>query len=693
MDALETLRNSADPAGRIDGSCVSALFPDATFLKEISVHANFKIQGNTALAGKFNADTSSTYVSDESGLLLWFPSRGVNSFQRYGIVPAGLQSWEYAGIITPNTSYQFFLLSDGGLVLTFNSPLALPYNSSLNVDDVVQPVDNLVDELSTSRLVSGIVTVKSQTAAVGETSIGGVFSYGAVSDTRNVGQITTAVPGSILQGTPTLGINNHGSNPLLEYLVPPPTDIRNHAYSSEDIVNYSITDKDGVRNINVKDGMASLLASDVASVLAAPDVYQALQDNGAGWTKWVVFGPSGSFPPVPGAPPEFDTPVFGDTTCNGGIQFFVIYSAFITPWDILAAGQSNVYIASVPNDCGAPMANTLYYGPIAEEGWLDTQCILEFVPQDTGGVNDCTTLTIQIEGVHLFGSIDSNGNVCYYTGQFNNLINQPLGSVAGLPQLISFPIQSPKFWMQSNTNVGKFLGTSYNLYVLNLNPPVMDVPPAYNPVVFHPLGLTFMAREVSTYRPGEMGPARILRWDSLQPGMIVEVDGRFNAMTTASQLVAPQIKANIQMQMLSFDPAMLGFLSALWNFGPLKRNWTIKEYNRFLEEYVRSGSILDRKWIQQLCSSPLTPKVLKKAIQAVGLYTTDAATPDNTSQETPVAILSRFFVADPDRRATRDARNVGDMTKRMRETDDMMANMEQVDKPNPAVLQGLRRSY
>jgi hypothetical protein len=189
---------------------------------------------------------------------------------------------------------------------------------------------------------SGDLRIICDTVPIGNTALNGYFSAGSFSDSRDVSQVTEG-----------------GGQP-------------NNAFNPADLVQNSVTSKDGLKEISAMKGIVSLVGSDIQPFYSPPNADETDMINGG----WRVYDTTGSFtpPPIPLVSPA--------------IALVAMY--WVSPWDTQFA----------PTPTFGAMLN-INTGPINLNGVLDFKINMNFVSNATAQPAGCIQ-TVQIEFRHVF---------------------------------------------------------------------------------------------------------------------------------------------------------------------------------------------------------------------------------------------------------------------------------------------------
>lgn len=534
-------------------------------------------------------------VPANTGMLLWLVDNGLFSCYREHFVIPGTVSTvgsgtnsQNQGLIGPQLDLAPCVKSPDryGIIasLTYVSQLALPVSSNYSATDQVSVSVSNLSQLSYTRMFSGVLTAVSASTSIGNTALTGTFAAISIEDTRGISQ-----------------------------------DAQGNAFSVATTTQASETSKDYVMQVPSDVGVAVVIGDDVPLKFTNPQQDQSVIADG----QCAVYntalqpynvsevdfnttncGPSGGpWGVVPPGPEGWPPPSF-----IGGwsVQFFAY---FVTPWNITA--QTRATSSGVVN---------IQTFPIGETEVLKIKIVVPASQvQNNCGTQTATDSVIMAIATHIFATCDTAGTIWYscFTEQkplqMGGTYQQYMDGVKEVPQNAQTYDATPPFFTarttgnqsggayqgyghtaefnpiefrQSFTTQGKYLGS----YIAIAGGPSAQTFPysdddndqgywfAVGPATFY---VTCSGINV----PGRVGPARIIRWDNLSSGMQLAVSGKFWVQAVPSALLAPYVKAAIMGKNRACSDSALQLLAALCSGqGQIKRVWTLKEYNRYINE-------------------------------------------------------------------------------------------------------------
>jgi hypothetical protein len=95
--------------------------------------------------------------------------------------------------------------------------------------------------------------------------------------------------------------------------------------------------------------------------------------------------------------------------------------------------------------------------------------------------------------------------------------------------------------------------------------------------------VNIQARSRTLYNDGELGPLRVIRWDSLGNGQQIKVDGVLKVQCIPEGTLAPFVQNASMYSDTAHNLNAITFLAELYNGeSPIRRNWTGKAYDEFM---------------------------------------------------------------------------------------------------------------
>ena len=498
-------------------------YTQTAFSKRLDVSANFVVN-DAGLAASTNEK-----VPTATGLITWQPNRGAGSIYRWGIVPQGA--------VRSAGSANCYLLPQGtGTNLVFGSATAVPYNQAVT-QDVIKISPDLSQSFSQVRVYSGDLRVICDTVPIGNTALNGYFSAGSVSDSRDVSQVN--------EGT---------GNP-------------SNCFNPSDLVQTSVTSKEGLKEISVMKGIITLVGSDIQPFYAPPNTDQT-DTQTPGWTT-------------------YSAPDGGVATTLAANVFHVFANAMISPW--------NVQTTTTPIAGYAPLQN-IPTGPINLNGCLDFHVVCSLT-SDTAAADASPGMELVCQFNHIFATCESGTGAvpwgCTYVTQqesyvqslgqeFSQAYPNPNVDTSGITTVFA---SSPRLYQGSLASTGIYLGTQIIFQLSNSSSATASTRTyTFNYV-------TYQVSARSVYNQGELGPTRIIRWDGMSDNQQIKVDGVINAQCIPEGNIAPFVQSAAMFSDTAHNLNSLTFLAELYNGeSPIRRNWTLDEYLTFVGRDLESLS-------------------------------------------------------------------------------------------------------
>ncbi len=540
-----------------------------SFAKQLDIIGNFVVD-DAALA-----DSRAEQVPTATGLIVWQPNRGAGSCYRMGIVPQGATSTAGTYPVVKKglgfNVYQDSNFNAGTTQLFYGTATALPYGIT-NTNDVLSIGPPLEASFSQVRVYSGDLRVICDSTPIGLTALNGVFSCGAFSDSTDVSQVPSVA------GAPGTCFN--------------PTQL----------VQTSVTTKDGLKEVSAMKGIVSLVGSDIQPFYATPntDIYDEIR---SGWTTHTVT------PTIPTADMDNDSLLYLSET-------------FLSPWNVSVINSS---------------ATNINVGPINLNGVLDIRCnagLPQMNANQTGvDMNYIMTYT------HIFACVTSNtGNaanaysVIYQTNVEQFQLHMGENGVDFNNELVVFvSATTPRFYQQTFNGLsvdvsggatatvsgagGMYLGTLCTLVVTNqghadATGPIFNVPTSA-PYV------NFQVAARSYYGQGELGPTRVIRWDAMSNQQLITVNGKINCQCIPEGKIAPFVQPQAMYMPGSANLNAMTLLSEIFNGNTeVRRNWDGPSYDAFTRKYALAARTNPEMVVQW---GPENPKLMVAA-HAAGIF-------------------------------------------------------------------------
>jgi hypothetical protein len=459
------------------------LFMMPTFAKKIDASLNANIISDTDLIttlnnltdppNQWNGNTGvqNIITSYQSGLLLWIPQRGVDSCYRMGFVQKGLtclnpfiSGWDRAIFnngIAPSFNNEYITS------IIFTKTVALPYlgNQQINF------APDIEETFSKARLYTGDFRVKSNTTSIGNTALSGRLSAGVVTDTRDISQS------------------------------------QDQAYSINDLVQTSITAKDGLKEVSVQQGIITLLGPDARSDLGPPKSDFRSINNG-------------SFSQV-SLPRLFQYSLLATNTSGGDLRnFFPVQSYWISTVGAEITGSTAFAMNTRTKNVSLP--------PIDEGGCLTFEGNIVVVVENAGAdlpIDATVSYSLMFSFSHYFAGLSTYGLTQFQVGKSDQFVRGVLGNDLSYHSIAINADAS--FDTKGMAITGKYVGTICTVGIRrNLTPSATAFPNLLINIRGKAddvdVSLNVTAKTVE--EPGRTGPVHLIRWDNVTGGQSLNIE-------------------------------------------------------------------------------------------------------------------------------------------------------------------------
>lgn len=502
-----------------------------TFSKRIDAIGNFSVDDATV-----PRVPGVNPVSTQYGFLLWLPGKGMDAVFRFGFVPAG--SVLSANFVT--TGLHALLL---GALTTFKYVGETPivYQVSDNVTISPTPSDLTISGV---RLYAGSIKVSCGSVPIGATALNGYFSATAVSDVRDVwmsADFTAGMPVS-------------------------------------QMIQAAVTQKDSVKEVSALKGVAVVIGPDISLQFSVPDVTTVDTLNGSNINRTMI--PTFQWMPMTGYTMTPVTPTSGMPS--------VQYLGFVSPWNV----QDGTPDAGRPDVNPDIVVQNINFGPINPMGTLrfdvNITCAFRGTPPPTATYAEQWICIFN----HVFAFCKSDGYVYYSTFQETKqgfvLVDAEWTSAANVPTYwkLAFSgdasLYSSSYTGSAPTNnnancAGMYLGTQIVIYS------VISTAAAVTAGFGIDTGSFIRVSSVNEYELGNLGAARVVRWDGMTNGQLVKVDGTFQAECIPGIQIAPFVQDGAQLERRCTDVNLYPMLSRVYNNSgtPFGRVWDGAAWDEF----------------------------------------------------------------------------------------------------------------
>jgi len=500
--------------------------PNGTGRNLISQKVN--VNGNLTVDDSTLIDEACRY---DTGGVLMLPQRGVIGIYAMGFCPAGTVSQPTIG----TRGFVPFLSNTIGF--TYNGTLALPRGHT-NMELRTSP--NLEDNFSLAAAYTGIFRIYSDTISTTATTLTGRVSAGALGDTREVAQR--------IEG---------GSS---------------FAFAPVDLASQSVGHS-YIEEQTIDKGVVALIGPDGQHELGPPTRSKLDTINGEWGGQYFIHPDTIAVPMDQGQVGTFK-----------GVQN--LGCIFITPWDI-ECNWNPTPVPFVARAWGDIFTPTVKLPNIDEGGLLDFDVCyswsLEF-KSGSGGYR--STVGVSVTAEHWFVKIADNGSLEYFaidTSNSNDVLTM-FGDTPGDKEtsIGVNAVFSPKALDQNMNIIGKYIGTtlSVNGRVLNSTGDGTSIAN----VILDSFSVVPRARQIQ--EPGNTGPARFLRWDSVGQKRNIRFSGTLWARAVAQSNIAT-FTASAALNAKDAGPSEADQLATeLFNSGFFKRIYDGEDYDHIVRDIV-----------------------------------------------------------------------------------------------------------
>ena len=499
-NAINVIKATLDPRGSV--TAPPMLDAQSAFTKTVDLSGNFTINDTALVAEK---------VPTSTGVILDFVARGVASTYRFGIVPAGAQSPTNTIPLVQGAT------PTSGVVISYPYSMPIPY-----FDDGVNQIKvgpDLTQNFSMTRKYSGALSVLCDTVPIGNTALNGYLTASSIADTRDVAQVLGASPS---------------------------------CFDSTNLVQCSVSAKDGVKEVNVMRGVCTLVGPDIPPTFSVPSSDSLVHlDGGASVITTGYMDKNSNLPTAT----DISWP---------------LYNCFLSPWGITMSGLTGVFPNTLFENFTIP--------PINVCGEVNYRVSLENWQTRAGQPNG--TFIMYVQSTDYFGTCSANGAVVYHTRSIMRacplIQNVEIGNIGIMAPLV-FDLDGAN---QGDVNIatrGVYLGSYIRIFYS------FPKAAAWNANPLNIGRIRIHSMPTSIYACGELGPVRVVKWDGLANGQVIRVDGRYNVQCVAQGSIAPFTQNASMYSDTGVNMNVFPLLHELYN-GPglMRRVWVLDEYRAML---------------------------------------------------------------------------------------------------------------
>lgn len=499
---------------------------------------------NVSISGNWLVGTATNYVKDTSGLVIWNVQRGIADIKRYGFINAAF----------PNPA---FGVTQAVGASSFNAPTSFPgegaagntvYNLAMDVivpiEDAIDIAPNLATDFSITRAYAGRLMLVSDTVPIGNTALAGRFAAGVISDLRDM-------------------------------------EAKDEQFNESDLVQQSMTGKDGLKQVRAMDGIVTLLGADLPSYFSPPDRAVVTDDGSTGME--IINGIQTTAIPV---------------SVPFGAAAYCTQPVFVTPRNVTQFNftqDSTNYVSTIVRCDNLP-----------PDGRLEVKVSVNRTNKVQQTSSDLGEFECCLYHVYISATQDGTPVISWGNKSSSSMVVQCINATSGT-EVSSFSC-TIDVEPELGTSKYMYLGTCVMFSYENLNSTNPSISPNYAPKI----DLTLYAR--SLYGSGRLGPSRVIRWDNFSAGQEIKLDGLILAQCVPEGQIAPYVATSAQLANVALHMNIYPWLNALYNGdSPIRRNWRGPEYTEFIRTYVDA---LGQQGLEALQAKDVG------AAQAAGLFGT-----------------------------------------------------------------------
>lgn len=591
---VDVIKDMVDP-GRADGKPVPALYVQAEVDQNVRILGNFTV---TASGSPVNG-----IIGSERGLVTWHVLKGAGIVCRWAYVRSG-RALTITSPFFPGNSIT-------SLNLSWTQDQWVSYVDTQDNQPTISP--DLSQYFSQVRFQYGHLKLISTTRPGGTFDFSGTLHGGSWSDTRD--------------GWQTI----------------------NGAVTPSDIVTMSVTEKDGINNVDPLDGLLAVGACDVGShyIVPNPDLVRKEANR-------LVINPGINAPNYNPSSSLQNNPGSGYYKTGSPSAAQVLgYSSnpisldWFSPWGISASAAStgpipiwNTFTTS--NFGNYHLPNTSCYGQVSFRVEVSVDLLYANVA-DLGVKINTHLVAYDIFG-YVAEGVSPVNLICDSTTQtivkYSVEPRRYVGSTANATQFAPTVINH-------RSSLAPRVGLTYlgTLFQLTVDFPTStatagNIDPTFN-IAYLPIYEDFAG-------DGDLGPVRLLQWEDFQAGQTLSLTGsmRYSALSNGS--LAPYVSPTAISDPRSSQLQWLIVANMLFNGGDhrFKRIYVTSEHERVCEE-LRNLSIHDFRLDAPTPLGQSIPIEAKQVISASGLMDVVGKTFANVGAGALQGGLAGMLTGDP----------------------------------------------
>ena len=545
-DKLDLVKMSIDPSRY---ECLPPnVMSRTTFVKRFTVNGVWTVDDSAMRLPSGAVGMSIDNITTKTGLVIWFPWRGLNSIYRFGFVPAGHNK---TVVVAQGSAVPANPLPQLTLNFTFKHETPLMYQSG---DGQIRVSPDASKDFSVTRLVAGAITLVSNAFTIGGTVLVGTLAAGVPNDTRDLAQKA------------------------------------GQSFTPDELVQQSVTRQDSFLNHDIASGAVMLLGSDIPINFSVPN-----RDNVSGemgGTEAIVhyaYAIDGST----GYPVHTDyvlrAHAQGSFTVLGS-DSLTITQAFFSPFGVEYTFPTGTEPWAMPSDGSGIKCANYKLDPINLLGSVSYDVNMRFYFSATTMNWDTTQTIFRLHAQEIYGQLTPTGNNIDLVAQIPVMYTQVVSitSNTDLLQMVNLRFSHKSLNDGSHiagTSRGMYLGTLFTLSVQSPSTFATGTTPDSTTVAV--CGISVLARANNVYGEGELGPVRVLRLDGVAEGQQIKLQGDLIAECVPEGQVAPYVSSSDRINVKTISVNMYPFLASLYNgLTPLHRIYTLNDYSQLVRTII-----------------------------------------------------------------------------------------------------------
>lgn len=578
--------------------------------------------GTPAYGAAIVAAPANATVGTDTGVVTWHVLRGANCVQRWGIAKANSCTenyWDSYSLSLMNTfSASAADTSTGDRLVTFQ--FGQDTLVSWAASEQPQASLELENNFAYVRINSGFLSMESTTTPVNTNILNGSWDCASIDDTRAIWQTSKGTLSraqlsdtSVTKKDSATGIRSDvgviavvGSDLSMQYITPNPDRL---TYSSHGVVGPSAESinfyADSSSNIATEYGQGQFNQATAISAWYPTNPFPANLITSQIWGSPQDVKMTNYVSNCFGVPPHtIPSSAMPNIACYTGLVW--TYTCFVAAmWTNVEGGVTHL----------PPKSNG--YG-------VQAKAVLQ--------VHDIYN-TLNSDGVVVWKSVNHQYPVTYHNSQGQNAGTVPTTGAYQVP-IYDTPTVITHVPVALQNQGQTYMGTYAKLILIvdgtttinTVYPPPTPNPdnfPGYSMATFQGNTLTISSyliavpRETGTDRQGEVGPARVIKWQDMAPGQQLTLNGVQRFACVAKSDISPYIISSGILDPTCADIAMIPIAAMLFNSSStlFKRVYDLYEYRGY-RDYAIGLRLTDVKTM----SPSMMPTYVVEAIEAAGFF-------------------------------------------------------------------------